>query len=211
MLFSDRYQAGQLLAEKLTAELNVFPDASWLVLAIPRGGVIVGHQIAKNLKIPLDIILSQKIGAPQNPELAIGAVGPMGEPAIDEKMVAKLNVSQKYLQKKIAEIKKEIVFKEKLWRKGKSPLNLTNKTILLVDDGVATGATLQVALEIIRQANPQKIIVATPIISKDALANLAKNADQVVYLEAPELFFAVGQFYQNFDQTTDKEVQELLK
>jgi len=210
MLFSDRYQAGQLLAEKLAADLNYSPDASWLVLAIPRGGVIIGHQIAKTLKIPLDIILSKKIGAPQNSELAIGAVGPIGEPSIEEKMVEKLKVDKDYLQGKITEIKKEIIFKEKLWREGKPPLSLAKKIILLVDDGVATGATIQTAIEIIRQAGPQKIIVAVPVIAKDALVKLEKIADEVVYLEAPELFFAVGQFYQNFDQVTDKQVKELL-
>lgn len=210
MLFSDRYQAGQELAQKLLSDLPFPLDASWLVLAIPRGGVIIGRRIAEALKIPLDIILSKKIGAPGNPELAVGAVGPIGEPALDEEMIQKLGIGKDYLEKTITEVKKEIILKEKIWREGKPLLNLKQKSVLLVDDGIATGATIQGALEVIRQAEPQKIIVAAPIIAKDALEKLEKLADQVVYLEAPELFFAVGQFYQNFKQTTDQEVKELL-
>jgi putative phosphoribosyl transferase len=211
-MWQNRIEAGQKLAQKLKEALGEEKTPSQgLVLAIPRGGVVVGQQIAKALNYPLDVIITKKIGAPGNPELAVGAVGFVGKPVIDEDLVTRLGVEKDYLEEKIAEIKNQILIQEKEWRAGKEPLDLKNKVVVITDDGVATGATVKSAIEIVRQANPQKIILAVPVIAKESLNEIENLADEVVYLEAPELFFAVGQFYQNFDQITDEEVKELLK
>jgi putative phosphoribosyl transferase len=212
MVFSDRYQAGQLLAEKLAEAFgSSLAPAETLILAIPRGGLVIGRQISEKLGIPLDILLTKKIGAPGHPELAIGAIGLLGQPVIDEVLAKKTGTTQDYLKKEMERVKKEIVLKESQWRAGQKPLVLKGKNVIITDDGVATGSTIQSAIEIARQAEPQKIILAVPVVAKEALSKLEKLADEVVYLEAPELFFAVGQFYQNFDQITEEEIQKLLR
>jgi predicted phosphoribosyltransferase len=211
MFFSDRDQAGQMLAGKLAESLDSSLNSSeFLILAIPRGGIVIGHQIALKLGLPLDILVTKKIGAPHHPELAIGAVGSVGKPILDEALVKKTRASQDYLNQMVVKIQKEIINDEAQWRAGRAPLSLKDKKVILTDDGVATGSTIQAALEIIRQENPKRIILAVPVIAKEALGKLEKLADEIIYLEAPELFFAVGQFYQNFDQIKDEEVKKLL-
>lgn len=211
MFFSDRDQAGQMLAGKLAESLDSSLNSSeFLILAIPRGGIVIGHQIALKLGLPLDILVTKKIGAPHHSELAIGAVGSVGQPILDEALVKKTRASQDYLNQMVVKIQKEIINDEAQWRAGRAPLSLKDKKVILTDDGVATGSTIQAALEIIRQENPKRIILAVPVIAKEALGKLEKLADEIIYLEAPELFFAVGQFYQNFDQIKDKEVKKLL-
>jgi len=210
-MFANRIEAGQKLAQKLKEVLGEEKNPNQdLVLAIPRGGLIVGRQIANALNYPLEVIITKKIGAPGNPELAIGAVGFVGEPVIDEDLVARLGVEKDYLEKKITEIKNQIMIQEKDWRAGKEPLDLKNKVVVITDDGVATGATVKAAIEIVRQTDPQKIILAVPVIARESLREIENLADEVVYLESPEVFFAVGQFYQNFEQVSDEEVKELL-
>ena len=211
MIFSDRYQAGQLLAVKLADTFgSSFNSSEALILAIPKGGLVIGRQISDKLKIPLDILVTKKIGAPGHPELAIGAIGLLGEPVINETLAKKTGATQDYLKKEIERIKEEIVLKESQWRVGQKPLLIKDKNVIISDDGVATGSTIQSAIEIVRQADPQRIVLAVPVVAKDALIKLEKLADEVVYLEAPELFFAVGQFYQNFNQVSEEEVKKLL-
>lgn len=211
-MFQNRVEAGQKLATKLKEALRgQETNRQLIVLAIPRGGIVIGQLIADFLKCPLDVIITKKIGAPGNPELAIGAVGTVGEPVIDEVLAGQVGADESYIKNKIENIKKEIQTKEKELRREKPPLELGNRVVIITDDGVATGATMKAAVEIVRQDNPQKIIVAVPVIAKDTLREIEEVADEVVYLEAPELFFAVGQFYQDFDQVTDEEVKELLK
>ena len=211
MVFSDRYQAGQLLAVKLADTLgSSFNPSEALILAVPKGGLAIGRPISDKLKIPLDILVTKKIGAPGHPELAIGAIGPLGEPVIDEVLAKKTGATQEYLKQEAGRIKEEITLKESQWRADQKPLILKGKNVIIADDGVATGSTIQSAIEIARQADPKRIILAIPVVAKEALVKLEKLADEVVYLEAPELFFAVGQFYQNFDQLTDQEVKKLL-
>ncbi len=190
-----------------------------IVLGIPRGGVVVGKELAEVLNSPLDVIITKKIGAPGNPELAIGAVGPFdgersrtaqGEPVINEELATQAGADEKYLKAQISKLKVEIKKREKEFRSGKAPLNLKDKVVIITDDGVATGATMMAAIELARQQNPKKIIVAVPVIAKDSLDKIEKLADEVVYLEAPSLFFAVGQFYQHFNQVTDEEVMDIL-
>lgn len=211
MIFPNRFEAGKQLADKLLETLDLTSNSSLVVLAIPRGGVVIGSQLASTLKCPLEVIVTKKIGAPGNPELAIGAVGPVGEPVIDENLAARVGVDEAYLQAKIASLKSEIAKRVKEYHGDKPAINLKDKLVIITDDGVATGATMKAAIEIVRQENPQKIMVAVPVIAKDALKEIEGLADEVVYLEAPDLFFAVGQFYQEFDQVSDEEVKKLLK
>lgn len=206
MIFQNRTQAGQLLAKKL----RQYKNKEVIVLGIPRGGVVTGRKLAEFLGCPLDVIITKKIGAPGNPELAIGAVGAIGEPVINEELAARIGADEKYIQKQIVKIKEEIARREKEFRGEKPKLNLKNKIVILTDDGVATGATMEAAVEIVRQQNPKKIVVAIPVIARDSLVKIEAKADQVIYLDAPLMFFAVGQFYQEFSQVSDKEVKELL-
>lgn len=208
MIFENRTEAGQLLATKL---VSLKGEKNLLVLAIPRGGVVVGKELTLNLNCLLDVIITKKIGAPGNPELAIGAVGAIGEPIIDERLAAQVGADEKYIINQISKIKIEITRREKEFRQGRSLLNLKDKTVVLTDDGVATGATMLAAIDIVRQQNPKKIIVAVPVVAKDSLAKIENLADEVVYLEAPDQFFSVGQFYNNFEQITDKEVAWILR
>ena len=231
-MFKNRQEAGGKLGEKIIEEIkqslfsrklenkkleiDLPPDKAGklggrlLVLAIPRGGVVTGKEIAEKLKAPLDIIITKKIGAPGNPELAIGAVGPGGEEVVDERLASQVGANDDYIKNQKSNIKKEIERREKELRGGRPQLDYKDKIIILTDDGVATGATMLAGIEVLRQHHPQKIIVAVPVIAKDTLKKIEAQADAVIYLEAPWMFFAVGQFYQNFPQTTDKEVKQLL-
>jgi putative phosphoribosyl transferase len=207
MTFQDRKQAGQLLAEKFKAPRY---SKNLIVLAIPRGGVAVGKELAEILGCPLDVIVTKKIGAPANPELAVGAVGPIGEPVVNEKLATQVGADEKYLQSQIPKLQADIKRREKRFRAGKPSLNLKDKQVVITDDGVATGATMAAAVEIVRQQEPKKIIVAVPVIAQDTLAKIENLADEVIYLQAPRLFFAVGQFYRDFKQVEDREVIKLL-
>lgn len=210
-MWQSRVEAGQQLAQKLgEIPQQELPRESLIILGIPRGGVIVGHQVATLLRSPLDVVVTKKIGAPGNSELAIGAVGALGEPVIDEELAKRVGADETYLQRQITELRSEVLRRVKEYRGDKPTPDLKNKVVVITDDGVATGATIKAAIEILRQENPQKIIVAVPVISKEALREIEALSDEVVYLEAPELFFAVGQFYQEFEQITDEEVKELL-
>jgi len=220
-MFKNRQEAGRKLAEKIKEEIkqslfsrkleNKKLKDKTMVLAIPRGGVVVGKELADKLKVSLEIIITKKIGAPNNPELAIGAVGPGGEEVIDEQLAARVGADEEYIKNQKAKVKGEIERRENELRGDKGPLSLKDKVIILTDDGVATGATMLAAIEVLRQHQPQKIVVAVPVIARDTVSKLESQADAVIYLEAPLMFFAVGQFYKEFPQTSDEEVRELLK
>ena len=207
MIFQNRIEAGKKLSHKLS---KYQATKNLIVLGIPRGGIIVGKQLSQALDCPLDIIVTKKIGAPGNPELAIGAVGAIGKPVIDEELAVRVGADEKYLKSQIAKLRTEVDRRIKEYHGDKPPLELKNKVVIITDDGVATGATMMAAIEITRQQNPKKIIVAVPVIAKDTLEKIEKLADEVVYLDAPEMFFAVGQFYQDFSQITDEEVRKIL-
>ncbi|HUV42471.1 MAG TPA: phosphoribosyltransferase [Patescibacteria group bacterium] len=208
MVFKNREEAGKKLAEKL----KDFQDSQDLiVLAIPRGGLVIGKQLSLVLNCPLDILVTKKIGAPNNSELAIGAVGITGEPVINEELTSRLGIDKEYLEKEITGRKAEVERRVKEYRGNKPAVKLEDKIVIITDDGVATGATMAAAIEVIRQQEPKKIVVAIPVISRDSMPKLEEQADEIVYLEAPLMFFAVGQFYQEFDQVSDKEVKELLR
>lgn len=206
MVFKDRYDA----AEKLLPLLqNYKSDPNAIVLAIPRGGLELGYVLAKGLNLNLDIILSKKIGFPLNPEFAIGAV-------TDQQVVLNSNFKdnphiQDYITDQIVHIRKVLKDRNERYRKGIAPLDLYDKNVIIVDDGVATGNTMLLTLSLIKEYKPRKIIVAIPVSSKEALEKIEYNSDEVICLTAPEEFQSVGQFYANFSQVEDEEAMRLLK
>lgn len=211
-MFKNRQEAGQLLAEKLREKKVTLPSGQTIVLGIPRGGVVTAKEIAQALDCSLDVIVVKKIGAPSNPELAVGAVGETkGSKYIDQRLAVDVRADKNYLRSQISELKLEIKRREKLFRQGRQPLELKNKVVVIVDDGAATGATVIAAVREVWNNKPKKVIVALPVLSKDTLEKLEKETDEVIFLETPWPFFAVGQFYQEFEQTSDEEVIELLK
>lgn len=189
-IFKDRKSAGILLANRLK---NIKAD---LVLGIPRGGVVVAKEVAKELNLPLDVVITRKIGATNQPELALGAVDPDGE------VVGGLKFN-------IDEELKEIRRREDLYRQGKKVLELDGKTIILVDDGIATGATVLSAIKYLKR-HGAKVILAVPVASKEALEKIKDDSEQIIVLHTPEYFQAVGQFYQEFEPVSDAEVVQYL-
>jgi len=180
------------------------------VLGLPRGGVIVASEVAKALVLPLDVVVARKVGAPDNPEFAIGAVSEEGEGVFDPEIIALYNISQEYIDKEIKKGKEEASRRLKKFHGDRVPLNLFGKTAILVDDGVATGSTMQAAILLAKTKGAKKIIVAVPVIAQDSLKLIREEVDESVYLDAPMLFGADGQFYKMFSQTTDEEVVDLL-
>jgi putative phosphoribosyl transferase len=201
----NRKEAGIELAKSLE---DINKDA--IVLAIPRGGVVVGFEVAKKFGIPLDIVITKKIGAPNNPELAIGAVAEDGTLLLDENLATSLGVSQQYIKDEVARQKSEIQRRLENYR-GDAPRPAINgRQVIVVDDGVATGSTLKVALRYLRSGGARPLVVAVPVGPSDTVNELKKEADRVVCLHTPEPFYAIGQFYEDFDQTNDEEVKNLL-
>ncbi len=204
--FADRVEAGK----KLASELKRY-SGNAVVLAIPRGGVVVGYEIAHELHVPMDIIVPRKIGAPQNPELAIGAVTEDGTIILDQQLIEYLRVSESYIreetQRQQLEIKRRLTF----YRKNITFPNLKDRNVIIVDDGIATGATIQAALSSIRKKNPKSVVIAVPVAPPSTINALKRQADHVVCLFTPTSFSAIGQFYRDFAQTSDDEVIKLLK
>lgn len=207
MTFKDRIEAGQKLAEKLQEFKN---KKNTIILALPRGGVVNAFQVAQELNLPLDLIVTRKIGAPHNEEYAIGAITETGEGIFDQEAIKSLKVEQEYLDKKVAQEKKEAERRLKTYRKDRPPLNLANKTVIIIDDGIATGLTIRAAIKSVKEKKAKKVIVAIPVSARDSLKTIAKEADQVICLDAPLFFGSVGAFYENFSQTTDQEVIDLM-
>lgn len=206
MIFKDRAQAGLLLAKKLKS----FKDKNALVLGIPRGGAVVAKAVAKSLRLPLDIIVIKKIGAPFSPELAIGALGPQDTIYWDENLCQRLGINNRIKNQELRIKEKERKEREKILHGWKRPISLRNKTVILVDDGVATGATVLTACKYLKTQKIKSLILAVPVISKETLDNIKQYFDNVVVLSIEEDFMAVGQFYHHFPQVNDDEVVELL-
>lgn len=202
-MFKDRIDAGKKLAEKLK-KYQGKKDA--IILALPRGGVVVGEEIARELKLPLDIIVTRKIGFPGQVEYAIGAVGQKST-VLSE---AAETVEKNYLDQEILNQRREIARRLKAYRGNKPELKIKNKTVILVDDGIATGLTMIAAIKEAKLQNPKFIILAVPVASPDTVKKFKKMADELVILKTPEYFSAVGQFYDDFQQVTDKKVMDLL-
>lgn len=197
----DRIEAGLLLSEKL----KKYQNSNSVILAVPRGGVPVGFVIAKSLHLPLDIVLSKKIGHPSNKEFAIGAVS-MDSTLIDEHP----GVPDEYIEKEIIKLRKSMQDKYQLYMGNREPLDLKGKNIILVDDGIATGNTLLASISMLRKRKPAKIIVAVPVIPADRVNVFEKNTDEFICLIASQYFRGVGGFYEEFNQVEDAEVIRLL-
>lgn len=208
MLFRDRTDAGRQLGQRLLG----FKPQGAIVLALPRGGVPVGFAIAEALDAPLDVIIARKLGAPGLAELAIGAIaeGTPAETVIDQTIVAELGVSQAYLDAVIERETREIARRQAAYRRGRAPMAVKDRVAIVVDDGIATGATMRAALRVIRRGGPARTVMAVPVAPPDSIAALGSECDQTVCLATPEMFQAISQFYAEFHQLEDAEVTELL-
>ena len=206
-MFSDRVDAGKRLA----STLRDYAGRDAIVLAIPRGGVVVGYEVAHTLQLQLDIIVPRKIGAPQNPELAIGAVTEDGSIMLDQRLIEYLRVPNSYIEKECKRQRLEIKRRLKLYRGDIPYPNLKGRDVIIVDDGIATGATIKAALTSIRKKDPKLIVIATPVAPPSTIKELKRDADHVVCISTPEHFFAIGQFYRDFPQNSDEEVKRLLQ
>lgn len=205
-ILKNRVEAGKQLAQALK---TVSKDA--IVLAVPRGGVVVGYEVANALGVPLDIIVTKKIGAPDNPELAVGAVAEDGTYILDEDILRQVYAPTDYIAAEVERQRQEIQRRLIRYRGNVPYPSLKNREVIVVDDGVATGSTLKAAIRLVRNKGAKTITVAVPVGPLDTIRELEKLADRVVVLLTPEPFYAIGQFYADFDQTSDEEVIELLK
>lgn len=207
-MFFDRKDAGKQLA-KLAAKYKNQKDI--IVIGLPRGGVVTAYEVAIFLNAPLDIVCPRKVGAPNNPELALGAVTETGKGFFNNNLIRQLHVSSKYLEEEIAKEKERAQSRLALYRKGKTSLNLQGKIVLIVDDGLATGATMKAAILAIRDQKAAKIVVAVPVSPPDTATEIQEMVDDFLCLGTPWTFQAVGQFYERFDQTENEEVISLLE
>ena len=207
MKFADREAAGRQLAAKL-AHLK---DRQPVILALPRGGVAVGFEIARALDAPLDIVLVRKIGVPWQVELALGAVtdGASPETFIDQDLTKALDIPENYVQEETARQLEEIERRRKTYCASLPPVNVTGRTAI-VDDGIATGATMRVALCAVRRRNPAHLVLAVPVAPPETLAEFRKEADETICLETPDMLGAIGLYYRDFHQMSDDEVTDLL-
>jgi putative phosphoribosyl transferase len=206
VIFRDRIEAGRRLAQELAS----LEGEDVVVLGIPRGGVEVGAEVARAHGWPLDTVIPRKVRAPGNPELGLGAIAP-GVRVLDERMIRTLGVSEEYLEREIADEEEEIRRRADAYRGGRPPVPLKGKVVVVVDDGVATGGTAVAALRWARAQEASRVILAVPVAPAAAVGKLAREADEIVALETPEPFFAVGQWYLDFPQTSDEEVVSRLQ
>ncbi|MFZ5954265.1 MAG: phosphoribosyltransferase [Candidatus Dependentiae bacterium] len=207
MIFNDRIDAGNKLAQHLISYKN---NPAVVVVALPRGGVIVAKEIASLLNAPLDIVVTRKIGLPFMPELAVGAVSQDGSYFLDKQIMKQLAVRKDELLDTIDLERKEINRRLKTYKKDMPALDVKDKIVILVDDGIATGSTVLAAIQTIKHMKPKKIILAVPVLPQAAVGLMQAQVDQLVYLQAPEYFVGISQFYHEFPQITDQEVIEAL-
>lgn len=207
MLLQNRAEAGQ----KLAMLLEEYQNERLIVFGIPRGGVVVAAEVAKKLGAPLDVLIVRKIGAPGHEETAIGAVMPDGTTILDEERIARWRIPQEYINNAVATQIGEIKRRKKLYQQKAQDLDIKEKTVILVDDGIATGYTIEAAICGLRKYAPKAVIIAAVVAPAEVVSRLRQSADEVVCLATPEPFFAVGQFYRDFAQTSDEEVIELLR
>jgi putative phosphoribosyl transferase len=205
--FRDRTEAGQALATRLTSFAN---RTDVLVLALPRGGVPVAAEVAKQLNAPLDVFVVRKLGLPEHPELAMGAIATGGVRVINRDVVDGLEIPKLVIDAVAAQEQEELARREQAYRDDLPTPNVRGKTIILVDDGIATGSTMLAAVAALRQLKVGRIVVAAPVIARSTFYQIHNAADEVAAVIAPEEFYGVGAWYEDFSQTTDEEVRELL-
>ena len=207
MIFADRREAGRRLAPEL-ADLQG-QDA--IVLALPRGGVIVGCEVARALDLELDVIITRKIGAPGNPEYAIGAISEAGEPQLNQEEIAFLGIPASYVNREVEAQRREIERRALLYRGGRALPKLAGRVVILVDDGIATGFTVLATIRALKAHSPARIVLAVPVAPLSTVAALRREVDRVVCVATPEPFMAVGAWYRHFDQVSDEEVRACLE
>jgi predicted phosphoribosyltransferase len=210
-IFQDRTEAGRELAARLTAYRN---DPAGLILALPRGGVAVGYEISLALNLPLDVFITRKLGAPDNPEFAIGAVSETGCLYCNPdalRMMGGFSTASPYFQEMVRMQREEIARRQGLYRRGRSLPDLKDRTVLLVDDGVATGATFLASVEALRNLQVRRLIAALPVGPAETLDEIGRQVDKLIVLATPEPFYAVGNHYLDFKQVGDDEVARYLE
>jgi predicted phosphoribosyltransferase len=207
MMFRDRYDAGEMLAERLR-EFSGRRDV--IVLALPRGGVPVGYVVARELGVPLDVFVVRKLGTPGQPELAMGAIASGGVRVLNREVVDALGIPEASIEEVSRREEEELQRRERQYRGDRPSLDVSGKTGILVDDGLATGSSMRAAAAALRQAGAARIVIAVPVASRATCDQLREEGNDVVCATTPEPFFAVGQWYKDFAQTTDEEVRELL-
>lgn len=205
--FVDRYDAGKILANELKEYEN---KSNVIVLALPRGGVPVAYEVAEFLSVPLDVFIVRKLGVPGHEELAMGAIAMGGTVVFNDEIIHEINIPKEAIDSVIKAEDTELKRREVKYRGNRPFPKLTDKTIILVDDGIATGATMRAAVQALRKHKPARIIVAVPVAARSTYEEMEHIADQVVCPLIPQIFNAVGQWYQDFTQTSDEEVYELL-
>jgi putative phosphoribosyl transferase len=208
MLFQDRFQAGRCLASRLRNLANR-PDV--VILALPRGGVPVAYEVARELNAPLDVFVVRKLGLPGQEELAMGAIASGGVRVLNEELIRNLGIPDDVIDTIAEEEERELERREKEYREGRPPLDVEGRTVILVDDGLATGSSMRVAITALRNKKPAQIIVAVPVAAAATCAEFEKEVDQVICGVTPEPFWAVGQWYADFSQTSDEQVRDLLR
>lgn len=208
MLYRDRHDAGRELARKLA---NYTGCADLIVLALPRGGVPVAYQVAHALRAQLDVFLVRKLGTPGQPELAMGAIASGGVRVLNSDVVDALAISPEAIERVAQAEAEELRRRELQYRGNRPPLQIEHKTAILVDDGLATGSTMRAAARALRLEHASKIVVAVPVAARQSCDSVRLEADEVVCGATPEPFYAVGQWYRDFEQTTDEEVRDLLE
>jgi len=206
--FLNRGEAGRVLASKLSAYAGRYDV---IVLGLPRGGVPVAFAVAGALHVPLDVFVVSKLGTPWNRELAMGAVAEGGLQVLDLSIVRALGVSEEDIQEVAAAARKEVEYRHESYRGGRRPLELAEKTIILVDDGIATGCSILAAVAAIRRRKAARVVVAVPVAPASGCSAIRMEADEVISVAEPELFLAVSQWYQDFSQISDEDVQRLLE
>jgi putative phosphoribosyl transferase len=208
MLFRDRADAGRQLAANLTAYAG---RPQVVVLALPRGGVPVGYQVAQALGAPLDVFLVRKLGVPGREELAMGAMATGGVRVLNDDVVRTLGIADDVIDAVAEKEERELARRERAYRDDRPPPDVRGKIVLLVDDGLATGSTMRAAVAALRRQGPARIVVAVPVGAAETCAEMAEEADEAVCARTPDPFYAVGLWYEDFTQTTDEEVHDLLQ
>lgn len=209
MLYEDRRDAGRQLGKRLAGVYGGRPDC--VVLGLPRGGVPVAYEVARALDAPLDVFVVRKLGVPGHEELAMGAIASGGVRVTNEDVIAALGIDDATLEAVTARAQAELERRERLFRDGGPPLPVADRIAILVDDGLATGATMRAAVEAVRLRRPARVVVAVPVAAASTCAEIARVADEVICARTPEPFYAVGAWYRDFSQTSDDEVREILR